>query len=44
MNLFEKVITAIELKTEDRFSEENSWIVENIVPVGQAGLVVAPSK
>ena len=44
MNLFEKVITAVELKTEDRFSEENSWLVENIVPVGQAGLVVAPSK
>ena len=44
MNLFEKVITAVELKTEDRFREENSWLVENIVPVGQAGLVVAPSK
>lgn len=44
MNLFEKVITAVELKTEDRFSEENSWLVENIVPVEQAGLVVAPSK
>lgn len=43
-DVFERVITATDLKTQDKFSEENSWLVENIVPVGQAGLVVAPSK
>lgn len=43
-DVFERVITATDLKTQDKFSEENSWLVEGIVPVGQAGLVVAPSK
>ena len=43
-DVFERVITATDLKTQDKFSESNSWLVEGIVPVGQAGLVVAPSK
>lgn len=43
-DVFNRIISATELKTNDRFSEGNSWLVENIVPVGQAGLVVAPSK
>ena len=43
-DVFDRIISAVELKTQDRFSEKESWLVENIVPVGQAGLVVAPSK
>lgn len=43
-DVFSRIISATELKTNDRFSEGNSWLVEGIVPVGQAGLVVAPSK
>lgn len=43
-DIFERAITADYLRTQEKFSEANSWLVENIVPVGQAGLVVAPSK
>lgn len=43
-DVFSRIISAVDLKTQDRFSEGNSWLVDGIVPVGQAGLVVAPSK
>ena len=43
-DIFERAVTADYLRTQEKFSEANSWLVENIVPVGQAGLVVAPSK
>jgi RecA-family ATPase len=43
-DIFKRAVSATYLKTQEKFSEENSWLVENILPVGQAGLVVAPSK
>lgn len=43
-DIFERAVSATYLRTQEKFSEANSWLVENILPVGQAGLVVAPSK
>lgn len=43
-DIFERAVSANYLRTQEKFSEANSWLVENILPVGQAGLVVAPSK
>lgn len=43
-DIFQRAVSATYLRTQEKFSEENSWLVENILPVGQAGLVVAPSK
>lgn len=43
-DIFDRAVSATYLRTQEKFSEANSWLVENILPVGQAGLVVAPSK
>lgn len=43
-DIFQRAVSATYLRTQEKFSEANSWLVENILPVGQAGLVVAPSK
>lgn len=43
-NLFERTLTAKELQEKEEFNGGNEWYIQNILPVGQAGLVVAPSK
>lgn len=43
-DLFKRTLTAKELQEKEEFNGGNEWIVNSIIPVGQAGLVVAPSK
>lgn len=42
--MFDRITSAKQLREDTNFSDANSWLVDKIVPVGQAGLVVAPSK
>lgn len=45
MGLFEKVQTARHLQTrEDLSNAEDDWLVEGLVPAGQAGVLIAPMK
>ncbi|WP_083611821.1 AAA family ATPase [Brucella sp. CMUL 015] len=44
MTLFDRVITAKDLKEKEDFQNGNEWIVKDIIPRGAGGLVVAPSK
>ena len=43
-DLFERVITAKELQEKEDFKGGNEWLIEHLVPRGQAGLTIAPQK
>lgn len=43
-DLFKRAITARELKEKDDFKDGNDWLIEHLIPRGQAGLVIAPQK
>lgn len=42
--IFDRIVSAVDLKTQEKFDDKNAWLVDKLIPVGQAGLVVAPSK
>lgn len=43
-DLFERVITAKELQEKEDFKGGNEWLIEYLIPRGQAGLTIAPQK
>ena len=43
-DLFKRVITAKELQEKEDFKGGNEWLIEHLVPRGQAGLTIAPQK
>lgn len=43
-DLFNRAVTAKELKEKDDFKDGNEWLIEHLIPRGQAGLVIAPQK
>lgn len=43
-DLFERVITAKELQEKEDFKGGNEWLIEHLIPRGQAGLTIAPQK
>ena len=43
-NIFSKTMTATELVNSEDFSDDKEWLVDNIIPVGQLGMIIAPQK
>lgn len=43
MTIFEKVMTSREIVENENF-EQTQWLVDDLIPSGQAGLIVAPPK
>lgn len=43
-DLFKRVITAKELQEKEDFKGGNEWLIEHLIPRGQAGLTIAPQK